>query len=448
MGRIFLLTLAGLLGGLLAWAICEPSAPNAFADAAWGRWEAMFGAVSGALIGLLLGACSGMAQGSKTHLARGAIFGLLLGLVGGPLGISLGQQFYSLIGGPGAGAGLSISNLAARAMGFAAFGTILGAAQGVVGLSLRRSVLGALGGLIGGAAGGVVFELSALIVAPMTSAVQGGDEAGTIPRLLGIMAVGAGIGLFVGIVEALGRQAWVRLVLGRNEGKEWAIDAPQTFLGRSEKAHIPLFGDPNVVPMHASIIRQGGTYFLIDGGSPVGTGLNGMRVDRAPLTAGDVIHIGKFQLQFLLRSGKAQRVVDPQRFQPQPYPQMPAGAGQQTVGIGAPTAMMSQPTQAMAPAPPQSPTSLTLVAQNGPIAGMRYPVTGPLEIGREATGINLSFDTMASRKHAAIAPGTGVLSVQDLGSTNGTMLNGNKITAHSAGPGDTLQIGNTVFRIE
>ena len=35
------------------------------------------------------------------------------------------------------------------------------------------------------------------------------------------------------ILEQVSKVAWLRQVLGRNEGKEWVLDAPQTSIGPS-----------------------------------------------------------------------------------------------------------------------------------------------------------------------------------------------------------------------
>jgi pSer/pThr/pTyr-binding forkhead associated (FHA) protein len=99
-------------------------------------------------------------------------------------------------------------------------------------------------------------------------------------------------------------------------------------------------------------------------------------------------------------------------------------------------------------APLAAPRPLTLVAIAGPLTGARFEVRGTLEIGREASGISLAFDSTASRRHAAITPTPLGLTIQDLGSTNGTLVNGGRVTQRELRPGDTIQIGVSVFRVE
>lgn len=53
-----------------------------------------------------------------------------------------------------------------------------------------------------------------------------------------------------------------------------------------------------------------------------------------------------------------------------------------------------------------------------------------------------------SRKHCEIVVADGSITVNDLGSSNGTYLNQEKITSHPAAPGDLLSIGGQVFLIQ
>ena len=74
-------------------------------------------------------------------------------------------------------------------------------------------------------------------------------------------------------------------------------------------------------------------------------------------------------------------------------------------------------------------------------------VREPVDVGRECDGILLA-DPQASRRHATLTPrGDGVL-VEDLGSTNGTYLDGARIaSAVVLVSGSILRIGDTVIQI-
>ncbi|MBX7131878.1 MAG: FHA domain-containing protein [Fimbriimonadaceae bacterium] len=448
MGKIFLTMLAGAAAGLVAWLIWEPQFPASVASAQWGEVEQRFIATLGALVGLAVGASRGWMQGSKVHMLRGAGVGLVLGIVGGLLGYSIGGGLVNSIFGPTIFMGTEplTKVMLARMIAFAPFGLMLGASVGAAALSTRQVVVGLIGGALGAGLGAAIFDVLGAALGPTIQAAKGGDEVGGVSRAVTAVLIGGGIGLFTALLERATRQAWVRLVLGRNEGKEWLIDAPQTFLGRSERAHVPLFGDPNVMPMHASIVRQGPNYVLVDGGSPMGTGLNGQRVGQAHLNSGDMIQIGTNNLQFMLRSGRPVQNPGVERFQPQPIPATPQGivvGGQPVAPMGA---TMTMPVAASMPTP--SVKAPVLVALSGPLSGQRFDVSGPIEVGRECSVIPMSFDTMASRRHAALTPGPAGLVVSDLNSTNGTLVNGQKVKSHVLKTGDTLQVGSTTFRVE
>lgn len=457
MGRALLLLIAGALGGLLAWMVSEPFAPHTFASPNWSTFETVLAAAAGAFIGGFIGAASGWAQGSRKHLLFGLGGGVLVGLFVGPFAIALGSMVYNAIGNVGGGA-LGTGSLMepiARSIGWAIFGALVGLGEGAVGRSTRRAFQGLIGGLLGGAIGGFLFSMVGHMMAAQTIALQGGgDEVGTIPRAIGLTCTGAGIGLMIGIVEAIARQAWVRLILGRNEGKEWSIDAPQTMIGRDERAHVPLFGDPNVAPLHAIIVKQGSQYWLQDAGAPIGIGLNGARVQQqAPLKSGDMIQVSGMQLQFVLRGDRVHRAgPESLRQAPMPMQQMPM---QQVPAQPAP--MQHMPTQMAMPAqsapvaldPTQAVSNLRrLVATSGPLTGQAFPLVSPIEIGREGSAIPVSFDTLVSRRHASLSPDPQGVLVQDLGSTNGTMVNGTRVTQAYARIGETIQIGSTIFRVE
>src|SRR4051812_7191446 len=68
-------------------------------------------------------------------------------------------------------------------------------------------------------------------------------------------------------------------------------------------------------------------------------------------------------------------------------------------------------------------------------------------IGREGCDVNL-MDPEVSRRHATIRDQGGSLGIEDLGSTNGTFVNGTRITAVTVlNDGDEVRLGNTVWSI-
>jgi len=92
-----------------------------------------------------------------------------------------------------------------------------------------------------------------------------------------------------------------------------------------------------------------------------------------------------------------------------------------------------------------------IVATQGPHAGQAFELTGDLmTIGREAThAIALVNDRGVSRTHAQIVRQGDQTLIEDLSSTNGTYVNGVRISAPTPiKPGDTLQLGASLFRVE
>jgi phosphoserine phosphatase RsbU/P len=89
-----------------------------------------------------------------------------------------------------------------------------------------------------------------------------------------------------------------------------------------------------------------------------------------------------------------------------------------------------------------------LVVTEGPAAGREIDLDQEVVIGREGVAFTLD-DSELSRRHAAVRPVSGGYEVEDLGSLNGTHVNGKKIDAATRiSGGDTLKLGRTVVRLE
>jgi pSer/pThr/pTyr-binding forkhead associated (FHA) protein len=89
-----------------------------------------------------------------------------------------------------------------------------------------------------------------------------------------------------------------------------------------------------------------------------------------------------------------------------------------------------------------------LVVTDGPAAGREIDLDQEVVIGREGVSFTLD-DSELSRRHAVVRRAAGGYEVEDLGSLNGTYVNGQKIVAAtSLAGGDTLKLGQTVVRLE
>ncbi|NOT03525.1 MAG: FHA domain-containing protein [Anaerolineales bacterium] len=70
-----------------------------------------------------------------------------------------------------------------------------------------------------------------------------------------------------------------------------------------------------------------------------------------------------------------------------------------------------------------------LVAQDGPLKGQRWSLSGTLMVGRDPTCEITIQDRQVSRFHARISPTPEGVTIEDLGSKNGTVHNGTELTA-------------------
>ena len=92
----------------------------------------------------------------------------------------------------------------------------------------------------------------------------------------------------------------------------------------------------------------------------------------------------------------------------------------------------------------------TLAVESGPktLRGVKMPITGPLVVGRSpGSDIVINADFVSGR-HARFALFSDTLVVEDLGSTNGTLVNGKRITAPvTLEQGSLVSIGDVSMRI-
>lgn len=77
-----------------------------------------------------------------------------------------------------------------------------------------------------------------------------------------------------------------------------------------------------------------------------------------------------------------------------------------------------------------------------------YSIEGKARIGRSEEGEIVLMDPSVSRTHAVVEIGARGARVRDLGSTNGTFLNGRRIESGTLRDGDELRFGNTKMRFE
>jgi pSer/pThr/pTyr-binding forkhead associated (FHA) protein len=208
----------------------------------------------------------------------------------------------------------------------------------------------------------------------------------------------------------------LRCTGGPCTGETITIDAELVF-GREASERGRLGGDERLSRRHARVfIDSAGRPMVEDLGSTNGTWINEQRLTDARIVAsGDVLRVGQTTFEIEV-------------------PVVPAATRLDTVvPVGTPT---------VAEAPSPGPRLLVLA---GPMQGEELPLADDLLIGRSFGEPGaLGGDKRLSRRHARIARGPGgVFFIEDTGSSNGTIINGERLRRGRAlREGDQIEVGS------
>ena len=253
---------------------------NSISRIGTGFWSAIIAL----FIGLFLGIGEGIFYGSKEKAVKYALIGAGISIVVGFCSGYLAQLLYSIMLTDSAS---SFTAALVRGLGWALMGLGIGGAIGLIKPEKKRLLFCALGGLVGAFIGGFLFNYICNIIPNDIAA-----------RCIAIIIMGALIGVGVGLLEQFAKQAWLKVIRGEFEGKEYLVFAGTTSIGNNGKNTIVLFKDKLVAPHHCDIVLEGNRYVLVDQGSPLGTVINGVRSTRHVLKQGDAIAIGNSVLVF------------------------------------------------------------------------------------------------------------------------------------------------------
>ncbi|MGO9159900.1 MAG: FHA domain-containing protein [Streptosporangiaceae bacterium] len=200
-------------------------------------------------------------------------------------------------------------------------------------------------------------------------------------------------------------------------------------IGRDPQSDI-VIGESRVSWHHATLQRHGDAWLLEDAGSTNGTFAAGHRVHRFEITGSCQVRLGHPDDGAVLSCS----VAAP----PAPRPEDGQPPGRQ------PAYAQQAPQVQDAPYWPAS--SLTGV-QRAPSAVLRLP-TRLLRIGRAADNDVVVADLSVSRYHAELrrAAGGGY-QIADLGSHNGTFINGQRVTTAPVTERDIVGVGPASFRL-
>ncbi|WEH42536.1 FHA domain-containing protein [Streptomyces sp. AM 2-1-1] len=258
------------------------------------------------------------------------------------------------------------------------------------------------------------------------------------------------------------------LVLELN-GRTWTLDPSRSYtLGRDPQGDLT-FEDARVSWRHATIGWSGNGWVVEDHGSTNGTYVGGSRVQRTAVGPGTEVRLGN------ATDGPSIRLTAPAGApgQPQagPAPQAAphrAPAQQAAPSYGAPGPQAPyQPPAAPAPQHPwQQPGPAAKVPHQqgapagagGAVHGDRSPTTfhqlalgRVMRIGRALENELVVSDLQVSRHHAEFhATPDGRFEIRDLGSHNGTYVNGQQLHKSGSaflGPNDIVGVGHSTFRL-
>ena len=337
---------------------------------------------------------------------------------------SLAQVFYFLA-----------QTTLTRGIAWSLAGIGIGAGIGILRRDRVQAQRGAIGGAAGGFIGGFLFNALTLI----SSAGNG-----AFSRCVGLMILGAAIALLMRVVQDAMKNAWLLGVsTGPYEGREYPLNTANVSVGRSEASNIALFRE-------RGLPEQLGAFVFNDGwnwqGAPVL--VNGQMQSATPLRAGDTIQFGDTQFRFQARSVKAPRTdAAPMNTASQPFipPVMPVSAP--TDKAVPPVARRENVALPQTSASPQ--TNWQLVRADGSALRLPMPPAG-VELGRAETANIVLAEESVSSRHARFDVRADSLSVCDLGSTNGTLVNGARLVPQVVTPlkaGDTVAFGLEVFTV-
>jgi len=243
----------------------------------------------------------------------------------------------------------------------------------------------------------------------------------------------------------------IAIVAGAESGRELRVEK-SLLVGRGPGSDL-VIPEPDVSTRHARLTPSGSAISIEDLESTNGTFINGERLTGTRLLqAGDVIQVGTTTLEVRAQKPPAdppKPPASPPADPPKPPASPPADPPKSPASPPADEARLNLPGLQLTRAR-VIPTLPTLVLVTGQLAGTNVPVGEQVVVGRDAAlaDVILDQDSDVSRRHATFSPSGDGMTVQDLGSTNGTFVNGQRITqAVALARGDQVQIGETVIEV-
>lgn len=192
---------------------------------------------------------------------------------------------------------------------------------------------------------------------------------------------------------------------GSREGI-WLVES-RTKIGKHPTNSV-VINHPNMQDFHAEIVKKDPDIFILNLNPEYVVGVNGKRIQKAAkIKENDIIQLGKVKIKLAEPSTEVKSSA--------PASDLPQEWGLQTSASWAPQSF--------------------------------YPVENTCIVGRdESCDITVPVSHL-SRQHAQLTVAGGYMIIKDLGSTNGTFLNGERITQGRARPGDKIKFDVVSFTV-
>jgi pSer/pThr/pTyr-binding forkhead associated (FHA) protein len=224
------------------------------------------------------------------------------------------------------------------------------------------------------------------------------------------------------------------------DGREYTIGDEPLSLGRDASSDVVVSGH-EVSRQHAEIRRDPDGYILVDM-SVNGTYVNGQRIGKTHrLARADVIRIGNDEFRFYADARQSgPQMIPPAAAEPEAPPSEPPSGAPQRLS----DTMLGVPVPRNTPPSPTAAPLASFLFRSGELKGKRLPIKVPVvNIGRGDYNDVVISDPSVSTMHAKLQRREAIWILTDLGSTNGTFVEGERLTGEMPlSPGTTLKFGD------
>ncbi len=242
------------------------------------------------------------------------------------------------------------------------------------------------------------------------------------------------------------------------DGREYTIGSGGLSFGRDASSDVVVSGS-EVSRHHAEIRSEPDGYLLLDL-SVNGTYVNGQRIGKTHVLArADVIRIGNDEFRFYADAAPFSPKVTPV---PAPPPAGPSDSLPPVEAAAPPSGAThrlsdtmhgfsgSERQQRITPTSPEAAPLASLLFRSGDLKGRRLPIKVPVvNIGRGDYNDLVIADASVSTMHAKLQRREAVWILTDLGSTNGTFVEGERLHGETPlTPGTTLRFGDVIALFE